>query len=313
MADRPWHKRYHGNAIAGYMGLSLEERGAYSTLLDYLYDRRAPLPDNMRLLAGYMDVSVRKAESVVDSLLRKGKLYRREDGTISNRRFEKEAENDARTSDLMAEIGSKGGRKSAESKKNNNEISGHSQRAVDGCSSYPEPQLELEPESKKKQNPSPKAPGKAVKSSIPDDFPHPAAKAAAVLHWQKKGRPDLAAAVEDQAAQFRDHHAARGGKMLDWDAAWRTWIRNALEFTRPPRSGPVPVTAPVPPDTAQWVARLEVFYNGHPETDEEQAIRAGYWRPDWGPEPGKAGCLVPAEAIEAYRRRRPPAAAVGRA
>jgi SAM-dependent methyltransferase len=88
----------------------LEERGAYSTLLDYLYDRRAPLPGNIRMIAGFLDVSVRKAEVVLNALFQKGKLYRREDGSISNRRFDKEIENELSQADHMAEIGSGGGR-----------------------------------------------------------------------------------------------------------------------------------------------------------------------------------------------------------
>lgn len=113
----PYHRRFHGDAITGYMGLTLEERGAYSTLLDYLYDRRAPLIPNFRLLAGFLDVSVRKAEAVIESLIEKGKLYRLEDGSISNHRFEKELENSAKTSDDKAEIGRLGGLKSAEVRK----------------------------------------------------------------------------------------------------------------------------------------------------------------------------------------------------
>lgn len=29
--------------------------------------------------------------------------------------------------------------------------------------------------------------------------------------------------------QFRDYHIAKGSIMQDWDAAWRTWIRNHLK------------------------------------------------------------------------------------
>lgn len=30
-----------------------------------------------------------------------------------------------------------------------------------------------------------------------------------------------------QTAQFKDHHTMHGSTMVDWQAAWRTWIRNA--------------------------------------------------------------------------------------
>jgi uncharacterized protein YdaU (DUF1376 family) len=312
MSNRPWHKRFHGDAITGYMGLSLEERGAYSTLLDYLYDRRAPLPENMRLLAGYLDVSVRKAEAVIQGLIQKGKLYRREDGTISNRRFDQELENDVRSADHMAEIGSRGGRKSSESKKKHSENNVGGKRAVKPRSSNPEPELKLDPERKKKeQDPPPSAPGRAVKASIPDDFPHIEAKAAAVLFWKNKGRPDLAATVDDQAAQFRDHHAARGGKMLDWAAAWRTWVRNALEFTRAPRVDArlqgAPAATHVPTTVEGWVSCLELFHLG----DEVGCVDKGYWRSELGPQPGSPGCMVPADALRAYAAKHPPRRATG--
>lgn len=36
-----------------------------------------------------------------------------------------------------------------------------------------------------------------------------------------------------EVAKFRDHHAAKGSLMADWNAAFRTWLRNALKFSRP--------------------------------------------------------------------------------
>jgi hypothetical protein len=39
--------------------------------------------------------------------------------------------------------------------------------------------------------------------------------------------------VDDISEHFRDHHTAKGSKMSDWDAAFRTWIRNAVKFNKP--------------------------------------------------------------------------------
>lgn len=36
--------------------------------------------------------------------------------------------------------------------------------------------------------------------------------------------------IRNEAAQFRDHHLARGTRFRDWDAAWRTWLANARKF-----------------------------------------------------------------------------------
>lgn len=120
MSARPYHKRYHSDALAGFMALDLEERGAYQTLLDMMYDRGGPLVDNERLLAGYMGCSVRKWRALRDSLIEKRKIHINRDREISNSRVEKELENDAKTTRKLAENGSKGGRtRSAHAEKHN--------------------------------------------------------------------------------------------------------------------------------------------------------------------------------------------------
>jgi hypothetical protein len=35
-----------------------------------------------------------------------------------------------------------------------------------------------------------------------------------------------------ELAAFRDHHSARGTHFVDWNAAFRTWLRNAVKFSR---------------------------------------------------------------------------------
>lgn len=130
MHDRPWHKRYHSDALAGYLNLSLEERGAYTTLLDLLYDRGRPFPDNDRLIAGYLGVSPRKARAVVQVLIEKGKLYRTDEGELSNRRFDKEMGSVEETARKHAENGAKGGRTRAERAKKPNENNGAEQAGL---------------------------------------------------------------------------------------------------------------------------------------------------------------------------------------
>lgn len=121
MSASHWHKRYHSDALTGFMSLTLEERGAYQTLLDMIYDRGGPIVDNDRLLAGYMGVSVRKWLSIKEHLVDKQKILVR-DGVISNERAIFELENRAKTSRKLAENGMKGGRKKNEEKKLSNEI-----------------------------------------------------------------------------------------------------------------------------------------------------------------------------------------------
>lgn len=136
MNKHPWHKRYHSDALTGYQALDLEERGAYTTLLDLMYDRGDALQITDRLLAGYFNVSVRKATALLAQLIAKGKIMRLEDGRLTNPRFEKERENALKTARELAENGSKGGRKTAENYKKPSEINEGGEAGLQPGSSY---------------------------------------------------------------------------------------------------------------------------------------------------------------------------------
>ena len=53
--------------------------------------------------------------------------------------------------------------------------------------------------------------------------------------------------VESVFAHFCDHHRAKGTVMLDWKAAWRTWVRNEKRFNQ----GKADKTRP-PEDLLKW-------------------------------------------------------------
>lgn len=36
--------------------------------------------------------------------------------------------------------------------------------------------------------------------------------------------------IKNEADQFRDFHLAKGTTFKDWDAGWRTWVRNSIKF-----------------------------------------------------------------------------------
>lgn len=38
--------------------------------------------------------------------------------------------------------------------------------------------------------------------------------------------------IDSVFSHFCDHHRAKGTVMLDWDAAWRTWVRNDRKFSK---------------------------------------------------------------------------------
>lgn len=54
-----------------------------------------------------------------------------------------------------------------------------------------------------------------------------------------------------EAEQFKDHHTAKGSTMKDWDAAFRTWLRNSAKWRK--GNDPKPDTRTV--DKPQYVCR----------------------------------------------------------
>ena len=96
--------------------MTLEEKGAYSLLLDLMYVRGGPVPDEPRYIAGVCNCSVRKWNSIRARLIELGKVEI-VDGFLTNHRAEKEIENALKTSRKLAENGAKGGEKRAENER----------------------------------------------------------------------------------------------------------------------------------------------------------------------------------------------------
>lgn len=119
-----WHPREHRKALDGMLSLTLEERGAYNTCLDLIYDRQGPIPDDMRWLAGWMGVSSKKWGKIRAALIVKGKLFEVNlNGTPSlmNQRAAIELENQSKLARKLRENGAKGGAKRCENETKANE------------------------------------------------------------------------------------------------------------------------------------------------------------------------------------------------
>lgn len=123
MSERPWYRRFPDNFIAGTVGLTLEEKGAYSLVLDLIYVRGGPVPDEPRYIAGVCNCSVRKWTAIRAKLVECGKIHV-VDGFLTNERAEKEIEKAAKDSRELAENGAKGGNKSAENRREGSKNNG---------------------------------------------------------------------------------------------------------------------------------------------------------------------------------------------
>jgi uncharacterized protein YdaU (DUF1376 family) len=135
----PYHRRYHQDALQGYRKLSLEERGAYTTILDLIYDEGGPIENNERWLAGELNCSLRKAKVLLESLLTMKKLFINVQGKISNRRAEAELENSLKISRKRAEVASKPRPKTDDDRKFRNKINQPIQQMQSNSVVIPEP------------------------------------------------------------------------------------------------------------------------------------------------------------------------------
>lgn len=79
---RTWYKRYPSDFIYETDRLSLEEKGAYSMILDCIYDNQGPIEDAPQRIAHLCGCSTRKWKVIRERLIQEGKISV-SDGLIS--------------------------------------------------------------------------------------------------------------------------------------------------------------------------------------------------------------------------------------
>jgi len=83
------------------------------------------------------------------------------------------------------------------------------------------------------ENDVPASPKPSRRSAVPDGYePRPADVASATRAGLDFDGDGFAA----ETIQFVDHHRAKGSRMADWDAAWRTWMRSS--YRKRPAAAP---------------------------------------------------------------------------
>lgn len=321
MSGLDWHPRYHRAALDGMRSLSLEERGAYNTLLDLIYDRGGPVPDDERWLAGWMGCSVRRWNAIRSALIEAGKIELIGEGRgacLTNPRAVSELENQSARRRKNAESGAKGGksRRTADPENNKN-------RDLPEAIAQAKPKLETETVTEIEESPQ-SPPGGGLFGDLPEEPPPVDPVQAAFDHWNDLAQRYALPAAEKLTDTRRKRLEARLR-----DVGPEGWLRAlaAIErsrfcrgMARPRSQGDRPFRAdldfvlqarsfqrllegsygsdiePLPPGgealfvpASPWVARCrDLKRNGHWNTT------------DWGEKPGRAGCEVPAEILAEF-------------
>lgn len=202
MSNLPYYPRYPRDFFEGTAGLPFEVKAAYSLVLDLIYMMgERGLPDDPHFISGHLGMSVRKWNGIKKALLDAGKVYL-SDGIISNVRADKEKIIQSKYRDKQ--------RENALGRSKNKDLE-----------EPPRSHTDTDTEEKEEPNGS----SKKRRSRLPEDWRLP-------KEWGEyalaKGIDEVS--VRREAVQFADHHRSKGNLMVDWKAAWRTWVRNSIKF-----------------------------------------------------------------------------------
>ncbi|WP_262027617.1 YdaU family protein [Microvirga sp. Mcv34] len=112
--EAAWYPRRPRAFFNGCLGMSFEERAAYSTLLDLIYEHGGPIYYDLGHIASHMGTGfpTRKAAALIRRLEELGKIYRTDDGLVGNREADQALQEAAEKRAKAASDGAKGGRPS---------------------------------------------------------------------------------------------------------------------------------------------------------------------------------------------------------
>lgn len=178
-------------------------RSVYFDVCLYNWDTaRACPPMELAIMLG----DVRDWKELVEQLIAMGKLIRNEDGSVENPKAMVEAAKAFRLHSAKSAGGS--------APKSVRKTVYNSDGSLEGIEPEPEPD-------------TPKGVGAVRACQLPSDFlPVLTDKAQANADKLGTGR------YERELEQFKDHHRAKGSRMKDWQAAFRTWLANAVKFQK---------------------------------------------------------------------------------
>lgn len=227
-----FYKRHLGDYAKDTPHLPMIEHGAYGLLLDYYYATERPLPAELEAILRVCR-AITKAEqnavrSVVDQFFPVAA-----DGLRHNKRADAEIAKAGVQREINRVTGKRGGRpKKTESvSKSDSERQTESVSKVEpnrNPSQTPDSRLQINP-------PTPLAVAKGVnghgkrRRTPKTPCPETIELSDEMYDWANgKGLNDEQVAHETEA--MLAYHTAKGNEWTDWQAAWRTWMLNAVKF-----------------------------------------------------------------------------------
>lgn len=225
MGDSPFIKFYPSDFLGGTSGLSPAERGVYMTLLCAIYEEDGPIVRDEIRLARQCGAPKAAFRRILSELISAGKLTDT-DGMLSNDRAEKMiVDRRNRTQNATHAANLKWSAQREKSVKNQGQSNAGA--VPTQCVENAKPEPEPEPEVKREAKASPKKRRRKPEVELPEGWV-PSDKN--IEDAQSKGLSKEE--IDHEADKFRNHHHSKQSLFRDWDAAWRTWVANAIKFRR---------------------------------------------------------------------------------
>jgi uncharacterized protein YdaU (DUF1376 family) len=298
MAKAPWVKWYPSDFIIGTARLTPDTGWLYTVVINWIYERGAPIDDDIEELATAANMKPSKAEAALEALVRKGKLTRA-NGKISNARAEQEI---ASRASSIAKSSESATRRWESARQKNEE--NQPQKITPHAEVTQNPDENREEESRKRKNqgillPEDRSARKQAKINERVDYPEEfevlwrqyprtagTSKKKAYDHWrmlndEKRERVRLAVPI------FADM-MRREGRAEDKIKHFQFWLSDRVYETLavgPVSSNIVTVEWHKSATPEQWAKVMKIF------------AATNDWRESWGPAPGKTGCCVPIELL----------------
>jgi uncharacterized protein YdaU (DUF1376 family) len=287
----PWVKWYPDQFLGGIAGLTAEEIGVYSFLLNMIYDRGGPISADLQRIAARVRMRPTSLTSVLESLQDQGKIEISAGGMISNPRAVQEIETRSKVLEKWTENLSAADAKLKEiSNKNNGTRSAPAEA--------PAPPTAVETQNQiKKERKKDSRPAKAQDAPYSEEFEdlwkqYPRTRNTSkkkawdyfrMLDFEKQQK--VRAAVPLFGAAMRAE-----GRPEDKIAHMTTWLNGRMYETAVPTADAAgaPTKTYKEATREEWQKVLNVW-----------AIDS-HWRSTWGPEPGKPGCAVPEDLMAAH-------------
>ncbi len=215
-----WYKRDPDAALSGMAELTLQERGAYNTILDLLYARDGDLPDDDTLLARMVGCHGNEWRAVKAKLIARSKIWN-EGGKLTAKRVETELKERRNLSETQRERAIKRWEKLKNTKENNEH-----EMPLPAVPDMAMP-LHPQPHPDKKERKEVEARG----TRLAKDW-QPSSDDLDFAEKQNLSEAEISL----EAEKFRDYWYARAGPgaiKRDWSATWRNWIRARFKYGKP--------------------------------------------------------------------------------